>query len=63
MGHEAGGRTGQQRGRAMGARYRHTTPEMAARITAAVQQRLTVVLRVAEQTIENHPNRSTLRVF
>jgi predicted ArsR family transcriptional regulator len=30
MGHEAAGRTGQQRGSAMGAHYRHTTPEMAA---------------------------------
>jgi integrase len=31
MGHEATGRSGQQRGSAMGAHYRHTTPEMAAR--------------------------------
>jgi hypothetical protein len=36
---------------------------MAARVTAAVQQRLTVVLQVAEQTLENHPNRSAPRVF
>jgi integrase len=63
MGHEASGRTRQQRGSAMGAHYRHTTPEMAARVTAAVQQRLTVVLQVAEQTLENHPNRSAPRVF
>ena len=28
MGHEATSRSGQQRGRAMGAHYRHTTPEM-----------------------------------
>src|SRR6266540_6730152 len=62
MGHEASGRTRQQRGSAMGAHYRHTTPEMAARVTAAVQQRLTVVLQVAELTIENHPNRAALRV-
>jgi hypothetical protein len=45
MGHEATGRSGQQRGSAMGAHYRHTTPEMAVRVTAAVQQRLTVVLQ------------------
>jgi hypothetical protein len=63
MGHEASGRTRQQRGSAMGAHYRHTTPEMAARVTAAVQQRLTVVLQVAEQALENHPNRSAPRVF
>ena len=48
MGHEATGRAGQQRGSAMGAHYRHT-PEMAARIAMAVEQRLRVVLEVAEQ--------------
>ena len=62
MGHEATGRTGQQRGSAMGAHYRHTTPEMAARTVDAIQQRLTVVLQVAERTVESHPNLSTLRV-
>jgi integrase len=46
MGHEATGR-GQQRGSAMGAHYRHTTPEMAARVVAAVQERLVVVLATA----------------
>jgi hypothetical protein len=49
MGHEATSRSGQQRGSAMGARYRHTTPEMAARIATAIEQRLTVVLEIAEQ--------------
>ena len=63
MGHEATGRSGQQRGSAMGAHYRHTTPEMAARAVDAIQQRLTVVLGVAELAVESHPNRSTLRVF
>jgi integrase len=63
MGHEATSRVGQQRGSAMGAHYRHTTPEMAARIATAIQQRLTVVLKVAEQTLEAYPNRSTQRVF
>jgi integrase len=63
MGHEGAGRGGQQRGSAMGAHYRHTTPEMAARVIAAVQQRLTVVLQVADQVLENSPNRSVLRVF
>jgi integrase len=62
MGHEDSGR-GQHRGSAIGAHYRHTTPEMAARVTAAIQQRLTVVLQVAEQALENHPYRSALRVF
>jgi hypothetical protein len=62
MGHEASGR-GQQRGSAMGAHYRHTTPEMAARVVEAVQERLAIVLEVAEQRLENNSNRSTLRVF
>ena len=63
MGHEATSRTGQQRGSAMGAHYRHTTPEMAARIATAIEQRLTVVLKVAEQVLESHPYRSSQRVF
>jgi hypothetical protein len=63
MGHEATGRGGQQRGSAMGAHYRHTTPEMAARIATAIEQRLTVVLEVAVQALEAHPNCSTQRVF
>ena len=46
-----------------GAHYRHTTPEMAARAVDAIQQRLTALLQVAQQTIEKYPNRSTLRVF
>jgi hypothetical protein len=36
---------------------------MAARIATAIQQRLTVVLKVAEQALETHPSRSTHRVF
>jgi hypothetical protein len=36
---------------------------MAARVVDAIQQRLTVVLGVAELTVESHPNRSTLSVF
>jgi integrase len=63
MGHEASGRSRQPQGSAMGAHYRHTTPEMAARITAAIQQRLTVMLQVAEETLEKRPHRSALRVF
>jgi tRNA A37 N6-isopentenylltransferase MiaA len=61
MEHEATSRTGQQRGSAMGAHYRHTTPEMAARIATAIEQRLTVVLEVAEQALKAHPNHSTHR--
>jgi hypothetical protein len=36
----------------MGAHYRHTTPEMAARVVDAIQQRLAIVLRVAELAFE-----------
>ena len=56
-------RTGQHRGSAMGAHYRHTTPEMAARVVDAIQQRLTVVLGVGELAVESYPDRSMLRVF
>jgi hypothetical protein len=49
MGHEATRRAGQQRGSAMGAHYRHTTAEMAARIATTIEQRLRSVLEVAEQ--------------
>jgi hypothetical protein len=62
MGHEATSRAGQQRGSAMGAHYRHTTPVMATRIATAIERRLTVVLRIAEQALEAQPNRSTRRV-
>ena len=63
MGHEATGRSGQQRGSAMGAHYRHTTPEMAARVVEAIQQRLTIVLHVAAESLENNPNRLAPGVF
>ena len=55
MGHEASSRSSQQRGSSMGAHYRHTTPEMAGRVIDAIEQRLAVVLQVAEMTIEVRP--------
>jgi hypothetical protein len=61
MGHEATGRRG-QRGSAMGAHYRHTTPELPARAVDAIQQRLPVVLG-AELAVESPRKLSTLRVF
>jgi integrase len=63
MGHEATSRTGQQRGSAMGAHYRHTTPDMAARIATAIEQRLRRVQEAAEQALKTEPSRSTQRVF
>ena len=62
MGHQASSRGG-LRGSAIGAHYRHTTPEMAARVVEAIQQRLTVVLQVAERSLERYPIRPALRVF
>jgi Phage integrase family len=56
MGHEATGRSGQQRGSAIGAHYRHTTPEMATRAVDAIQQRLTIVLRLLRS--EHHLKRA-----
>jgi hypothetical protein len=59
MGHQASSRGGHLRGSAIGAHYRHTTPELAGRVLEAIQQRLTVVLGVAELVVERHPNRLT----
>jgi hypothetical protein len=63
MGHQASSRGGHLGGSAIGAHYRHTTPDMAARVVAAIQQRLTVVVGVAELAVESRPDRSTLSVF
>jgi hypothetical protein len=63
MGHEATGRSRRHQGSAMGAHYRHTTPEMAMRVIDSIDRRLTVVLGVAEQALEHYPNRLTPRVF
>jgi hypothetical protein len=63
MGHEATGRGAQHLGSAMGAHYRHTTPEMAARVVAAIQARLAAVVHTAEESLEAHPNRVLRHVF
>jgi integrase len=63
MGHEATSRGAQHLGSAMGAHYRHTTPEMAARVVAAIQARLAVVVTTAEATLAAHPNRMPRDVF
>jgi integrase len=52
MGHERGRRGELEGGSRIGARYRHTTPEMAVRVAAAVQERLVVVVEVAEAILE-----------
>ena len=47
----------------MGAHYCHTTPEMATRVVLAVQDRLVVVVRVAEQVVKAQPTRVPRNVF
>jgi hypothetical protein len=39
-------------GSRIGARYRHTTPEMAVHIATAIEERLAVVVRVAEAILQ-----------
>jgi hypothetical protein len=63
MGHEASTRAAQHLGSTMGAHYRHTTPEMATRVVAAIQARLVVVVGVVEQVVEAQPTRVPHEVF
>jgi integrase len=63
MGHEASTRGAQHLGSTMGAHYRHTTPEMATRVVMAIQDRLAVVVSVAEQLTEAQPTRVPRAVF
>ena len=63
MGHEASTRGAQHLGSTMGAHYRHTTPEMATRVVMAIQDRLVVVVSVAEQLVETQPIRIPRNVF
>jgi integrase len=63
MGHEASTRGAQHLGSTMGAHYRHTTPEMATRVVAAIQARLVVVVGVAEQLVETQADRVPREVF
>ena len=55
MGHQPSGRTGRHGASAIGTHYRHTTPEMAARVVAAVEERLVVVLATAEAALDRQP--------
>jgi integrase len=53
MGHQATGRAGRHRGSAIGAHYRHTTPEMAARVVTAIEEGLAIVVQTAEAALDN----------
>jgi integrase len=55
MGHQRSRRGELDGGSRIGARYRHTTPEMAARIVQAVDLRLALVLQVAQATTPAEP--------
>jgi integrase len=52
MGHERSRRGELEGGSRIGARYRHTTPEMAVRVAAAIQERLVVVVQAAETIVQ-----------
>jgi integrase len=63
MGHGRSRRGEQDSGSRIGLHYRHTTPSMSARAVAAIEERLAVVLYVAEVAHDSYPNQSALRVF
>jgi hypothetical protein len=52
MGHQRSRHGELEGGSRIGARYRHTTPEMAVRVAAAIQERLVVVVQGAEAVLE-----------
>jgi integrase len=52
MGHERSRRGELEGGSRIGARYRHTTPEMAVRVAAAIPERLVVAVQIAEAVLE-----------
>ena len=62
MGHQRSRRGELEGGSRIGARYRHTTPEMAARVVQALDTRLKLALHVAEANIRAEPNLGN-RVF
>jgi integrase len=61
MGHQRSRHRELDGGSRIGARYRHTTPEMAIRVVDAIQERLTIALRVAQDT--QAERQGTRRVF
>jgi integrase len=52
MGHQRSRRGELEGGSRIGARYRHTTPEMAIRVAAAIQERLEVVVQGAAAIVQ-----------
>jgi hypothetical protein len=62
MGHQRSRRGELEGGSRIGARYRHTTPEMAARVVQGLDARLKLTLHIAEANIQAAPNLGN-RVF
>ena len=56
MGHQRSRGGDLDGGSRIGARYRHTTLEMAARAVQTLDRRLTLALHVAEETTSAQPN-------
>jgi integrase len=56
MGHQRSRRGELDGGSRVGARYRHTTPEMATRVVDAIEERLAAALKAAEETLESIPD-------
>jgi integrase len=63
MGHQRSRHSDLDGGSRIGARYRHTTDQMAARVVDAIEARLQMVLSVAEEAIRSGPHRKPFRVF
>jgi integrase len=63
MGHQHSRRGELDGGSRTGARYRHTTPEMAARVVKAIEGRLICVVKVADEVTGADTNRRAVRLF
>jgi hypothetical protein len=63
MGHQRSRHGELDGGSRIGARYRHTTADMDARVVDAIEARLAVVLRVAEEVTQSDPNWRAIRMF
>jgi hypothetical protein len=63
MGHQRSRHGELDSGSRIGARYRHTTDQMAARVVHAIEERLRIVLRVADDVSKADANREAVRSF
>jgi hypothetical protein len=63
MGHQRSRHGELDGGSRIGARYRHTTAGMAARVVDAIEARLQIVLSVADEEARAAHNQKCFRVF